>query len=155
MPYGSEQPLEIVGKFEAQLEYQGKIVREIIYVLNTPKHQSASSLLSRKMAIELGILTLNVQQIEEDKFANELLMYENVKNLSQNLKSILVKYSAQLMGICTLCDKSGNIKYIKLNTDNAKDHQWHKTCAFRRKADKRIRQVGGCKSNRHVKFRRS
>ena len=43
------------------------------------------------MAIELGIVTLNVQQIEEDKFAEELLMYENVKNLPQNLKSILVK----------------------------------------------------------------
>ena len=28
VPYGSEQPLEIVGKFEAQLEYQGKTVRE-------------------------------------------------------------------------------------------------------------------------------
>ena len=59
-----------------------------------------------------------VQQIEEDKFAKELLMYENVKNLPQNLKSVLVKYSAQFMGIGTLCDKSRNIKYIKLNTDN-------------------------------------
>ena len=29
MPYGSEQPLEIVGKFEAQLEYQGKTVRNM------------------------------------------------------------------------------------------------------------------------------
>ena len=78
VPYGSEQPLEIVGKFEAQLEYQGKTVRETIYVVNTPKHQSANSLLSRKVATELGIVTLNVQQIEEDKFAKELLMFENV-----------------------------------------------------------------------------
>ena len=118
LPYGSEQPLEIVGKFEAQLEYQGKTVRETIYVVNTPKHQSASSLLSRNVAIELGIVTLNVQQIEEDKFAKELLMYENVKNLPQNLKSILVKYSTQFKGIGILCDKSGNIKYVKLNIDN-------------------------------------
>ena len=71
VPYGSEQPLEIVGKFEAQLEYQGKTVRKTIYVVNTPKHQSANSLLSRKVTIELGIVTLNVQQIEEDKFAKE------------------------------------------------------------------------------------
>ena len=118
VPYGSEQPLEIVGKFEAQLEYQGKTVRETIYVVNTPKHQSANSLLSRKVATELGIVTLNVRQIEEDKFAKELLMFENVKNLPQNLKSILVKYSAQFKGIGTLCDKSGNIKYVKLNIDN-------------------------------------
>ena len=61
MPYGSEQPLEIVGKFEAQLEYQGKTVTETIHVVNTPKHQSANSLLSRKVAIELGIVTLNVK----------------------------------------------------------------------------------------------
>ena len=54
---------------------------EPIYVVNTSKHQSPSSLLSRKVAIELGIVTVNVQQIEEDKFPNELLMYENVKNL--------------------------------------------------------------------------
>ena len=86
--------------------------------MNTPKFQSANSLLSRKVAIELGIVTLNVQQIEEDKFAKELLMYENVKNLPQNLKSILVKYSAQFNGIGILCDKSGNIKYVKLNIDN-------------------------------------
>ena len=59
VPYGSEQPLEIVGKFEAQLEYQGKTVRETIYVVNTPKHQSANSLPSRKVAID-------VQQIEEN-----------------------------------------------------------------------------------------
>ena len=78
-PYDSEQPLEIAEKFKAQLEYQGKTVRETIYVVNTPKHQSASSLLSRKVAIELGIVTPNVQQIEEDHFAKELLMYENVK----------------------------------------------------------------------------
>ena len=36
VPYGSEQPLEIVGKFEVQLAYQGKTVRETIYVVNTP-----------------------------------------------------------------------------------------------------------------------
>ena len=69
MPYGSEQPLEISGKFETQSEYQGKTVRETIYVVNTPKHKSASSSLSRKVVIELGTVTLNVQQIEEDKFA--------------------------------------------------------------------------------------
>ena len=54
--------------------------------MNIPKHQSAVSLLSRKVAVELGIVTLNVQQIEEDKFAKELPMYENVKNLPQNFK---------------------------------------------------------------------
>ena len=113
MPYGSEQPLEIVGQFDTQLEYQGKTVRETIYVVNTPKYQSVSSLLYRKVAIELGMVTLNVQQIEEDKFAKELLMYENVKNLPQNLKSILVKYSAQFKDTGTLCGKSGNIKYVK------------------------------------------
>ena len=34
------------------------------------------------------------------------------------MKSILVKYSAQFKGIGTLHDKSGNIKYVKLNIDN-------------------------------------
>ena len=117
VPYGSEQSLDIVGKFEVQLEHQGKPVRETVYIVNTPKHQSANSLLSRIVAIELGIVTLNVQQIEEGKFAKELLKYENVKNLPQNFTSILVKYSAHFKGIGTLCDKSGNIKYIKLNID--------------------------------------
>ena len=28
VPYGSEKRLEIIGKFEAQLEYQSKTVRE-------------------------------------------------------------------------------------------------------------------------------
>ena len=56
--------------------------------------------------------------MEEDKFAKELLTYENVKNLPQNLKNILVKYSAQFKGIGTLCDKSGKIKCVKLNIDN-------------------------------------
>ena len=50
------------------------------------------------MAIELGIVTLIAQEIEEDKFAKELFMYENVKNLPQNLKSILVKVLSPIQG---------------------------------------------------------
>ena len=45
-------------------------------------------------------------------------MYENVRNLPQSLKRSLVTYSGQFEGIGTLCGKSGNIRYMKVNIES-------------------------------------
>ena len=73
------------------------------------------------MAIELGIVSLNVQQIEEDKSAEEPLMYEHVKHLPRNLKSILVKYSVQFKGIGTFCEEPEVESNCTLNTIGVND----------------------------------
>ena len=57
-PYGSDNALKVMGKFKAMMQYNDKQIHETVYVVDTPERQMKCSLLSKRAAEKLGILTL-------------------------------------------------------------------------------------------------
>ncbi len=110
-PYGSDNALKVMGKFKAMMQYNDKQIHETVYVVDTPERQTNCSLLSKRAAEKLGILTFNI--------ANRTVysVGQTKKGLSPKLQESLLEYEDRFHGIGTLKDKSGKTKYIKIQVD--------------------------------------
>ena len=61
-PYGSNESLKLLGKFKTLIEYEDKQIDETIYVADTPEKQRKCSLLSKKAAERVDIMTFNIDR---------------------------------------------------------------------------------------------
>ena len=111
MPYGSEESLKLLGKFKTIIEYEGKQTEETIYVVDTPEKQRKCSLLSKRAAERLGIITFNINR------ERVLAVAREGTQISPKLRDVLAEYDDRFHGIGTLKDKEGKIKYVKIQVD--------------------------------------
>ena len=70
--YGSDSQLDIVGKFEAALDYQGRQTRSSVHVVRG----GYGCLLSCKTATELGLIDVHVQQIQNHQMVSDQLIQQ-------------------------------------------------------------------------------
>ena len=110
-PYGSNESLKLLGKFKTLIEYEDKQIDETIYVVDTPEKQRKCSLLSKKAAESLGIITFNIDR------QTVMTVEQNEKQISPKLQNILTEYDDRFYGIGTLKDKDGKIKQVKKQVD--------------------------------------
>ena len=61
-PYRSNESLKLLEKFKTLIEYEDKQIDETIYIVDMPEKQRKSSLLSKKAAESLGIITFNIDR---------------------------------------------------------------------------------------------
>ena len=110
-PYGSDNALKVMGKFKVMMQYNDKQIHETVYVVHTPERRKKCSLLGKRAAEKLGILTLNI--------ANRTVyrLGQTKKGLSPKLQEALLEYEDRFPGIGTLKDKSGKTKYVKIQVD--------------------------------------
>ena len=111
MPYGSNNALKLMGKFKAMIEYEDKQIEETIYVVDTPEKQKKCSLLSKRAAERLGIITFNTNR------ERVLCIGQEETDVSPKLKKILAEYEDRFHGVGTLKDRDGKIKYVKIQVD--------------------------------------
>jgi hypothetical protein len=112
-PYGSDNPLNLLGKFRAKIEYNDRQIEEIVYVVDTPEGQKRCSLLSKSAAEKLGIITFHIAERAVYGIA------QTKKGLSPKLQEVLEEYQNRFNGIGTLKDKRGKIKCVKIQVDPA------------------------------------
>ena len=110
-PYGSNESLKLLGKFKTLIEYEDKQIDETTYVVDTPEKQRKCSLLSKKAAESLGIITFNIGR------QTVMTVEQNEKQISPKLQNILTEYDDRFHGIGTLKDKDGKIKQVKIQVD--------------------------------------
>ena len=86
-------------------------IDETIYVVDTPGKQRKCSLLSKKAAESLGIITFNIDR------QTVMTVEQNEKQISPKLQNILTEYDDRFHGIGTLKDKDGKINQVKIQVD--------------------------------------
>ena len=88
-PYGAANDLDVLGKFEATLESKTKITVSTLHVVNG----YYGCLLSYNTASALGLVTVNVQAVEQRPSKHEALLeeYDTIFNGIGQLKDFKVK----------------------------------------------------------------
>ena len=68
-PYNSKEPIPVLGKFQAQVEFKHNAESVCFYVMDS---STSTSLIGLKTALELGLLKVNDSVVKVNQYVNKL-----------------------------------------------------------------------------------